>query len=322
MPDAIDPILATLAALGAEHGGCVSVDALRNSAVSGRRAQSLRDRAALTLVVPKVSIVGPGPITPIALANAAALRGGGSARLDGRTGLEWRGLLDARPTHVTVSVRRSHLAMRQRLQVRLPVSSGGGLAVIEFVPRRRRQPAEHVNGVAVASVPDCLVMLAADESWKDLNAAWREADFRGLLNQRQVEEALGKGITGSRAIRELMARHPIVGEDHKLLSRAERHLVAGLVRRGVAAVINAPVAVGRRTAWPDVYFPEALLAVECDGGGHDSPARQAEDIARAALLATIGIETRRFADVEVWRDVDACIDQIELWIAARRIAAA
>ncbi len=119
-----------------------------------------------------------------------------------------------------------------------------------------------------------------------------------------------------------MSRHPILGNEYDTLSRAERHLLAGMKRRNLRPLVNEPMAVHGVVVRPDFHFVLEQLVVEADGGGHDSPARQAEDVARAELLARIGISTVRYSDSEIWRDVDACLDDLTVRLASRSLRAA
>lgn len=172
-----------------------------------------------------------------------------------------------------------------------------------------------------ASAPiDALVGFASRGHSRELSRAWREADFKSLLSVDRVEARLGRGVEGSTVVRQLTERHPIVGVDTTFLSRAERRLLAGMARRGFPTpAVNHPINFGREIVRPDNFFFDEQLAVEVNGGGHDSPARQLEDAARIRTMRDAGVEVLEFSDEEVQRTLEACLDLIGARLLARRL---
>jgi very-short-patch-repair endonuclease len=68
-----------------------------------------------------------------------------------------------------------------------------------------------------------------------------------------------------------------------------------------------PVTVGGRRFLLDAACEEVLLAVEMDGAAHHGSRRQREsDIARDALLATIGWQTLRFSHARMTTAPEGC----------------
>lgn len=83
--------------------------------------------------------------------------------------------------------------------------------------------------------------------------------------------------------------------DRRAQSPMESRVRVALVRGGLAPSVQYPVAVGRRTFFLDVAFPEAKLAVEHNGRRHLDPEQALRDLAREAALAAAGWKIIRFS---------------------------
>lgn len=70
----------------------------------------------------------------------------------------------------------------------------------------------------------------------------------------------------------------------------------------------------------DFYCAELQLAVELDGGQHNSPERRVHDSRREAFLRAKGIETLRFTNHAMLTDTDTVLNVI--WDRTRRQAGA
>ena len=60
----------------------------------------------------------------------------------------------------------------------------------------------------------------------------------------------------------------------------------------------------------DFYCPEARLAVELDGGGHNEPYQRARDRRRSLALSGLGIRVVRFWNDEVLDKPDDVVQEI------------
>ncbi|MDP8236821.1 MAG: endonuclease domain-containing protein [Candidatus Erginobacter occultus] len=60
----------------------------------------------------------------------------------------------------------------------------------------------------------------------------------------------------------------------------------------------------------DFYCPEARLAVELDGGGHNRPEQRKHDDKRDQEIRGQGIKRLRFWDNDVWRNLDGVLKKI------------
>jgi very-short-patch-repair endonuclease len=60
----------------------------------------------------------------------------------------------------------------------------------------------------------------------------------------------------------------------------------------------------------DFYCPEKKLAVEMDGGQHDSPDQMAYDQNRTKILEKEGIKVLRYWDNETYQNLNGVLDDI------------
>jgi very-short-patch-repair endonuclease len=67
----------------------------------------------------------------------------------------------------------------------------------------------------------------------------------------------------------------------------------------------------------DFYCPEARLAIELDGGGHNYHSRQQSDEDRTRFLTTQGIAVLRFWNHQVREEIDGVLQTI--WFALERL---
>jgi very-short-patch-repair endonuclease len=62
----------------------------------------------------------------------------------------------------------------------------------------------------------------------------------------------------------------------------------------------------------DFYCPAARLAIELDGGQHNTDAARRYDESRTKFIATEGIEVLRFWNHDVLKDIDAVLEAIHI----------
>jgi very-short-patch-repair endonuclease len=60
----------------------------------------------------------------------------------------------------------------------------------------------------------------------------------------------------------------------------------------------------------DFYCPKAKMVIELDGGQHSTPDGKEKDRIRDDYMARIGIKVLRFSDREVFKNLDAVLDEI------------
>ncbi len=61
----------------------------------------------------------------------------------------------------------------------------------------------------------------------------------------------------------------------------------------------------------DFYCPECKLAIELDGASHDSEIKQEYDEERTKFLNAAGIKVIRFRNIEILKNLDGVLKEIE-----------
>ena len=64
----------------------------------------------------------------------------------------------------------------------------------------------------------------------------------------------------------------------------------------------------------DFYCPECKLAVELDGASHDSEFKQKYDKERTRFLNAAGIKVIRFKNIEILKNLDGVLREIERYL--------
>ncbi len=146
----------------------------------------------------------------------------------------------------------------------------------------------------VTPVARTLVDFAAGAAFDDLRAALAEADFRGLLDVRELESVSGRGLPGSAAIRRALRRHqPRFAHTRREL---ENQLVILCENHGLPMPnINVWVA----GFLIDAVWPRQQLAVEVDGGPGTPESRRWRKTATATSRSGPRLPILRYT----WRQV-------------------
>ena len=97
---------------------------------------------------------------------------------------------------------------------------------------------------------------------------------------------------------------------------AERHLWAALRKRGIGKKFRRQHRIGNYIV--DFYCPALKLAVEIDGGQHDSPESRQYDEKRTRFLQEQGIRVLRFWNNEVLQQTENVLEA--LWCEVNREA--
>lgn len=64
----------------------------------------------------------------------------------------------------------------------------------------------------------------------------------------------------------------------------------------------------------DFYCHELMLAIEVDGGSHNTIEAQEYDRHRQQRLEGLGVKFLRFEDVRMRRDIDNVVQEIKAWV--------
>ena len=104
-------------------------------------------------------------------------------------------------------------------------------------------------------------------------------------------------------------RNDATAAERKLWNRIRREQIGGFKFR--RQVVLAPFIV-------DFACLEARLILEVDGATHSSDAELARDAARAVRLRAMGFAMLRFANDDVFREIDGVVETIRLKLEGLR----
>lgn len=232
---------------------------------------------------------------------AAILYAGLDAMLSHATALWWHGLLEHQPTPIQISTPRK-CASQPGVQVH----------------SRRTVHRVHHRRVATTTVSQALLDFCAAAPVASVVRALAEADYRRVLNHRELREICGPGRPGSATLKKALRRH--TPELARTKSKLERAFHA-LCRRGHIPAHE----VNRRLCGftVDTFWPDLGVVVELDGvQGHATPAQMRRDHRRDLILRAAGYIVVRYSYDQVTYDGDAVLADLRMVLerAARRRA--
>jgi hypothetical protein len=205
--------------------------------------------------------------------SAAILYAGEGAVLSHTTAAwVWR-LIDAEP-------RRIHLTTPGRRR---------SLPDVRVHHSRRVDPTD-CRGVPVTSISRTLVDVGSMLGSRQLRRAVAEADYRGLLDLRDLEDALRRGRPGSKSLRAVLRSH--MPQLAQTLSRLEERFLE-LCETADLPLPEVNARVGRMRV--DALWREQGVTVELDGGpAHAGAAAMKRDRNRELALRSLGFLVARY----------------------------
>jgi predicted transcriptional regulator of viral defense system len=225
-------------------------------------------------VHPKVYAVGHTALSMRGRLWAALLYAGPQAVFSHTTAAWLWSLIDTEPSrfHLTVPGRRRSLP-----DVR--------------VHHSREVVSIQCGDFRVTPVARTLVDVGSMLRQRQLRRAVAEADYRGLLDLREVDRALGRGRPGSTATRAALANH--LPQLAKTLSELEIRFLELCESSGLQ-LPEVNVRIGRMRV--DAVWRAQRVAVELDGGGaHGGAAAMKRDRERELLLRADGFTVVRYS---------------------------
>jgi very-short-patch-repair endonuclease/predicted transcriptional regulator of viral defense system len=225
-------------------------------------------------VHPRVYALGHGALSLWGRLWAALLYAGPGAAFSHTTAAWVWSLIDAEPKriHLTVPGRRRSLP-----EVR--------------VHHSRRTEVTECRSLPVTSVARTLVDVGSMLTPRQLRRAIAEADYRSLLDPRDLERVLGRGRPGSKAMRAALRSHmPQLAQTLSVLE--ERFLALCESARLPLPEVNAKV--GRMRV--DALWRNQRVVVELDGAAaHGGWAAIKRDRQREMALREMGFQVVRYS---------------------------
>lgn len=302
------PLLALVRALARPTDSCVSTSTLLAAGITKPRIQTLHAHGAITSVVRGVYAVGLDALSFRQARRIVQLAAGTGSELTGRTGAEQRRLLPESDHRfeATVFSKRNN----RDLTTALPLEATGLPALLRIRSSRWELEPDTSTSMPTASVARLLLSLAANEGGEIVHAAWREADFLGILDPAAADRLCRRGVAGSTTLRRLTDAMPTVRvPGTEPMMTEEALLIEALMRRGLPRPLaNAPLRLDDSWYFPDVHFVKWGVVIEADGGVHYTPLRQAEDRARDAHMRRHNLHVMRADRDEIRRSPDQQAD--------------
>lgn len=209
---------------------------------------------------------------------AALLFAGRGAGLTGLTGLWWCKLLrrEPHPKHVAAP---GHSRSRKGLRISHP-------ALIERTMR---------DDIPVTDLGQMLAFASTELDRDSLRLVLARAEFEDMLSLTALRDSLGRGISGSSALRAAIDAH--LPQLARCSNGFERDFVLLCERFGLP-IPEPNVPKGRFV--PDMTWEGNKLIVELDGkGAHRTPAQRARDRKRQEWLEERGYTVIRFTWAQV-----------------------
>ena len=250
----------------------------------------------LVEVLPRVYGLGHSAPSREADLWAAVLYAGPGAMLSHATAAQRHGLIDYPP---------------QVIEVSTPRKSNPQPGVLTYGRRRLER---HIHaGIAVTSIAQTILDLAATAEFKLVRKALARLDFRQQLDLATLEAICGSGRPGSKTLRRALAIHqPRLAHTNGPL---EDDFFAWCERWDVPLpLVNVPL-YGIPV---DAYWPERGVVVELDGGAnHSSRAQIRRDRANDLTLRGHGLIVLRYDWDLVHTQPKAVYDDLMATLAAR-----
>lgn len=281
--------------------GRISARQLREVGTSeGRITRWIRD-GYLRQVLPHVYAVGHVAESVEGDLIAAILYAGPHAMLSHATALWWHGLLEHRPIKTEVSTPRKCASQ--------PGAHVHSRRTVELIHHRR---------LPTTTVSQALLDFASAAPVDSVVRALAEADYRRVLNNRELRAMCGPGHRGSATLKQALRQH--TPELARTKSKLETAFHA-LCRRGRIAGYEVNARLCGITV--DAFWPELGVVVELDGvQGHTTPAQIRRDHRRDLLLRAAGYVVIRYSYDQVMYEADTVLADLRsvLESAAQRRA--
>jgi hypothetical protein len=277
--------------------GVVSRTQLTNCGLSGGDISRWISQGRIIRILPGVYALGHTRITWRGRVFAALLYGGPGSALSYDTAAYLWGCLESPDDQVHVS-------------------SATGRQSVGFVRMHRRRKLETVElgSFRVTSPAQTLIDISFGRSDHQLRKMLARADYRGLLNTKELRTSLGRGKRGSAALGAAIERH--MPELAKTLSPLEDKFLFLCEKHGLP--------LPEPNVWIEGFLVDALwrnekVIVELDGrANHSSPSQRRRDDDRDDQLRAAGFVVLRYTWSHVTRKPSRVASEIRAALARNR----
>ncbi|MEN0015256.1 MAG: DUF559 domain-containing protein, partial [Solirubrobacteraceae bacterium] len=284
--------------------------------VIGRRIRS----GLLTRVLPGVFVFGSTSLSQRQLFRAALALAecpGHSEALCGYAAGEVREIVSPFVGRVSVATTRAKLS-----GVRVPLipMAHGATGRITYRPTLSLD-VEHCDGLPVTSVPRTLIEIGAIGGRRAIEKAWREADYRRILDLDAVRKEVQRTRRrGTPLLRTLLTTLPApVDSAVDIRSRSEIAFLDLVAAAGLPApLVNVRLEVGGNIYLADFYWPALRLVVEVDDSSHRQPVAMGRDRIRDVEFFIEDLDVMRFETHRLRSEPGVCMQQLAAGMARQR----
>lgn len=210
--------------------------------------------------------------------STALLSAGAGSALSRQTALWWRGLLNHRPPLIHVDAPGAGRS-RGSVSVHHP-------SLVD---------AELYRGLPTVRTPTAIALSAARLDYTTLRKLLAQAEFRDQLDLHELSSSLGRGIPGTRVLRQAIAAH--IPQLARTANDFEDDFLF-LIERFSLPLPEVNVQVGPYR--PDALWRDHRVIVELDGkDAHTKPGQVARDHDRDLALRAMGYTVIRYTWAQV-----------------------
>lgn len=308
-----EPLLRRLFDLSEPQDGCIAASQIVDAGITYDTIESLVERGMLTRVLQGVYVVGARTLSDRQFKWAALLAAGPGSALSHWTAAAMHGMVEANPAEVWVTAPRRRGG--RTISTLVPVAATDRPGTIRIVSAASGRADGLLDNQVIVGAAEALVGVAGVIGKADPSTvlkAWHEADYRNKLRLHEISAVTGRGVAGSKLVREFLRAHPIVSDDQTDVATPEEFaLLAAVLRIGLPRPrTNQLLRLPGGIYFPDLWWIAVGLVVEVDGGIHKRHGRRAADRARDLHMQQHGLSVMRFDNAAVDADADACAAKI------------
>lgn len=271
-------------------------DQLLRAGLSRHDIQSHLASELLTPVLWGLYVVGVPTLSHQEFLRAAVLHAGDGSQLAYRTAAEVGELLRVRTGRATVMTSRR--GKRGKLRTKIALNETGEPGEIDVRVRTHLPEPVWVGALPIAPIPWAFADIAQMDGDRVLGWAWREAEYRGVLEIEAIRAALpalprGAGIA---LLEDRVRRHvQVLDPDDHVRSRKELDFLHLIAAHGLPKPeVNVRICVGSDWCRPDYLWRLLGLALEFDGPSHLIASVREDDAIADAACFVDEIDVLRF----------------------------
>lgn len=276
------------------------------------------ERGVLTPVLRGVYVFGEPLLAQRELLRAATLAAGPVSALSGLSAAE--ALEIVRPRLGFATVVTSRRGMRSLVKTLVPVESKSpGLITTRFTTDLRFTEG---NGLPLVRAARMFTEIATERGPRALERAWREADYRRLLDLADIEaDLLRSHRAGGGVVRDLLERMPRpLDSSIETRSRSEVDVLRLIREAGLPEpLVNAPVVINGSSYYADFLWVELGLVLEVDDPSHRRFLAAQRDKLRDSDFFVHGLDVIRMETEVLQRDPNGCMSQLALAVERQRL---